>query len=547
MFANSDAVRGVELWVTDGTQAGTHLLADIVDDSAQFEPYGSRPREFTVLGSKVVFSTESNGAFITDGTAEGTQPLVTDSWLFRALFLTPLASDLIFAGRGGASTHYALWRTDGTTAGTEVVKTFLPDNSYDRWNVSIDKLQAQPLGTSVFFSIKQYNFDTNAYGADNGLWVSDGTAQGTVQLTNYDASTWFSVFLGNDLLFGTESLWISDGTTAGTRQISTVEPFLYETTAARLGDKLYFYGSDASTGAELWVTDGTAAGTHLVKDINPTGDSGPAGFIKAGNSLYFAADDGVNGYQLWVTDGTTQGTRMLPVGNGSGTSSPFGMNIVNIAPNDITIAYGWVPENSAAGTFAGNLRAVDFDLTDFDLTETHTYTLLDDAGGRFVLEDNVVKTANGTAFDFEGVNSYTITVRATDQGGKSVKKELVIAVADVNEAPTDIILSKSSIAEHTGSGMIVGILTAADFDVTDAHTFTLMTNAGGRFVIYDDKLVVANGALLDYEQKASHTVTVRANDGRGGFLDKTFTISLMMLQPSRSREIRLPTSFPAVR
>jgi ELWxxDGT repeat protein len=242
--------------------------------------------------------------------------------------------------------------------------------------------------------------------------------------------------------------------------------------------------------------------------------------------VLFTADDGMHGADLWGSDGTETGTRLLKDINAAGDSWAGGFTYINIAPDDITIAYGWVPENSAAGTFAGNLRAVDFDLTDFDLTETHTYTLLDDAGGRFILEDNVVKTASSTAFDFEGVNSYTITVRATDQGGKSVEKQLVIAVADVNEAPTNIALSKSNIAEHAGSGTTVGILTAADFDLTDTHTFTLMTNAGGRFELHDDKLVVANGALLDYEQKASHTVTVRANDGRGGFIEKTFTISL---------------------
>jgi serralysin len=60
----------------------------------------------------------------------------------------------------------------------------------------------------------------------------------------------------------------------------------------------------------------------------------------------------------------------------------------------------------------------------------------------------------------------------------------------------------------------------------DAFTYTLLDDAGHRFTIQGDRLVVAQGAKLDYEQQASHTITVRATSTDGRTLDQTFTIAL---------------------
>lgn len=69
-----DPATGNELWITDGTPQGTRLLADLAPGTAS-----SEPREFRVIGSRVVFSayTLAHGreAFVTDGTTAGTRML----------------------------------------------------------------------------------------------------------------------------------------------------------------------------------------------------------------------------------------------------------------------------------------------------------------------------------------------------------------------------------------------------------------------------------------------------------------------------------------
>ncbi len=72
-----------------------------------------------------------------------------------------------------------------------------------------------------------------------------------------------------------------------------------------------------------------------------------------------------------------------------------------------------------------------------------TYALIDNAGGRFAIDANtgVITVADGTLLDFEAATSHGISVRVTDQGGLSFDRNFTIAVTNVNEAPTDEILT----------------------------------------------------------------------------------------------------------
>ncbi|HEX2053501.1 MAG TPA: Ig-like domain-containing protein, partial [Actinomycetota bacterium] len=97
-----------------------------------------------------------------------------------------------------------------------------------------------------------------------------------------------------------------------------------------------------------------------------------------------------------------------------------------------------------------------------------------------------------------------------------------------NQAPTDITLSNSSLAENQPSGSTVGTLAAVDPDIGDSHTFALVPGAGdadnGRFAISGSSLNTA--AVLDFESQATYSVLVRATDIGGLFVEKAFTITV---------------------
>ncbi|HXJ01237.1 MAG TPA: cadherin domain-containing protein, partial [Micropepsaceae bacterium] len=102
------------------------------------------------------------------------------------------------------------------------------------------------------------------------------------------------------------------------------------------------------------------------------------------------------------------------------------------------------------------------------------------------------------------------------------------ASAIANDAPTNIGLSGSSIAENTTNGTVVGSLSSIDPDAPlgDTAVYSLVDNAGGRFGISGTDLYVANGSLLDYETATSHSITVRVTDAHGATFDKVLSIGV---------------------
>jgi len=109
------------------------------------------------------------------------------------------------------------------------------------------------------------------------------------------------------------------------------------------------------------------------------------------------------------------------------TEKTFMLDIldVNHAPTDIQISSNWARELSHVGYVVGQLSTVDSDLGD-----TFTYTLVDDAGGRFYLEGDKIKVKDGILLDFEQQRSHHIKVQALDNAGASFEKTLTLTVKD---------------------------------------------------------------------------------------------------------------------
>lgn len=139
--------------------------------------------------------------------------------------------------------------------------------------------------------------------------------------------------------------------------------------------------------------------------------------------------------------------------------------------------------------------------------------------------DAATRTFSGTPLN-DHVGTIVIKVVAADGTG-SASDEFTITVANTNDAPTAIALSKNSVAEHAAAGTVVGLLSVDDPDADDTATLSLIDSAGGRFALSGSQLVVAKGADLDFEQDTSYTVTVRATDAAGATFDRTLTIDIV--------------------
>lgn len=172
---------------------------------------------------------------------------------------------------------------------------------------------------------------TNNSGDDgiSQLWKTDGTAEGTIRLLEYNAAPLFSssrelVAAGNQAFFvartskhGAE-LWRSDGTVEGTRRVADIAAGKRSSRIGELtavGRNVYFSANDGVHGRELWRSDGTATGTRMLADLHPAGaDTAIGELTPFGDRLFFLSrmDARTSGApMLGVTDGSSAGTKLI--------------------------------------------------------------------------------------------------------------------------------------------------------------------------------------------------------------------------------------------
>ncbi|MBT4170141.1 MAG: calcium-binding protein, partial [Rhodospirillaceae bacterium] len=128
-----------------------------------------------------------------------------------------------------------------------------------------------------------------------------------------------------------------------------------------------------------------------------------------------------------VTSSETDGSDTA-TSNGSFTVT---VNPVADTPDDITFSGDGVDENAANGTVVGTATGADP-----DTGESFTYSLTDDAGGRFAIDGSSgqITVADGSLLNFEEGMSHDITIRATDSTGRTYDETKAITVNDLNES-----------------------------------------------------------------------------------------------------------------
>jgi hypothetical protein len=100
----------------------------------------------------------------------------------------------------------------------------------------------------------------------------------------------------------------------------------------------------------------------------------------------------------------------------------------NDAPTTITYTGGSIAENAANGSTVATVTG-----TDIDAGDTLTYSLIDDAGGRFEVDatSGVITVKNSSGLDYEDASAHVIVVRATDSQNAFVDRSITLSVTDI--------------------------------------------------------------------------------------------------------------------
>ncbi|TVZ55076.1 putative secreted protein (Por secretion system target) [Lutibacter sp. Hel_I_33_5] len=268
-----------ELWVSDGTDTGTKLLKDI----NKAGNINSSPQFLTKLNGKVYFAADDNingrELFVFDGT---TTTLVKD---INPGFQSSKPHDFYLFGDKIIFKAYSLdkglelWITDGTTAGTKILKDINPNGD----GFLNDNRAYVRIGYFKEFNSELYFFANNG---TNGmeLWKTDGTEAGTTMLKD-----------------------INSGANSCSRPALDLRPKIVET-----NNELYFYaaisGSDNNLSSfKMWKTDGTTDGTVLADDINSAVKSntisGNKSFSFNNHFYFYGREFSTNQLKLFRTDG----------------------------------------------------------------------------------------------------------------------------------------------------------------------------------------------------------------------------------------------------
>ena len=358
-FTADNGANGKELWKSDGTAAGTVLVKDIATAFGYNPSLSSDPSDLTNVNGTLFFSANDDATgselWKSDGTAAGTvrvKDINATGYYYTygsdPTGLTNVNGTLFFSANDG-STGYQLWKSDGTASGTVEVKDIGQGGS--------DPIDLTNVNGTLFFSADDHETGYHVYSTGRELWKSDGTSAGTVlvkeinpaNLNYYSSCTYHGSYpqdltnVGGTLFFAATDcvkgyeLWKSDGTAAGTVMVKDVNPngrysyYGYTNSSdpanlTNVNGTLFFSANDGSDGYEPWKSDGTDAGTVLIDDVNSGAyGSDPGNFTNVNGILFFTADLPTTGHELWESDGTANGTGLIKDINPGVGSNPSGL------------------------------------------------------------------------------------------------------------------------------------------------------------------------------------------------------------------------------
>lgn len=555
-----------ELWISDGTRSGTHQLKDI-------HPTGeSRPAKLFVHQGQLYFRADDGEhgteLWTSDGTEAGTK-LFLDSRPGRGgntFYFVSAGEYLYFGGSQGFDKD--LWRTDGTADGTVLVARGYWINSwYPLADNQLVFTAGEPGDPATAYLTSGEPGDVRAFSQRNEgveligapIFARDDTVYfaGSAGNRFYPENPFFST-TGTELweanlntLLYESSYHFGEGAFPGLG-IGTIQP--YGPWMFEMNGRLFAIAQSLQHGVQIFMEKnespidvqlsnatidenlsvGSLVGALLETDANPdywdprsfrlvagVGDTHNRFFDIVGSQLLTAK---VLDYELH----STLSVRVQVTDSQDNVFEKPLTIVINDRqdpPRSIALSKSVVAENSPVGTEVGRLTVVDP-----TLKEPEAFELIEGLGsqdnGSFFILGHILYTSR--PFDFEARPDFSVRVRAVDSSGRSVEQFFNVLVNDINESPASPRLVAAILAENSPPGSLAGTLNSTDPDANDQLTFSLSQGDGdgdnSLFTIHGSELRA--NTVFDYEQRATYSIRVRAEDLSGSFSESIIEINI---------------------
>jgi hypothetical protein len=199
------------------------------------------------------------------------------------------------------------------------------------------------------------------------------------------------------------------------------------------------------------------------------------------------------------------------------TDTPTPTATPNYNPTDIILSGNTIYENTASGTTIGTFSTMA-------AANGGSYTYILGSGSPFILTTDGLLT-NAISLNYEEATGHTISVTSyiTDHPSQYFTKQFTILVLNVQEPPSNILLSGSTIPENSATGTTIGTFTSIDPE-GGSFTYTLEPSYDYYHFSLTTEGTLTNNTVFNFEVKNSYSIEVRSTDNTGLYTIQNFTI-----------------------
>ena len=203
------------------------------------------------------------------------------------------------------------------------------------------------------------------------------------------------------------------------------------------------------------------------------------------------------------------------------SSLDYTINVTNVneQPTSITLGSTSFNENSLSETI-GVISTADDDSSD-----SHTYELSGADAESFEIVSSSLKLKDSISANYEVKNSYAITITSTDSGGLTASEDFSLTVNDINDAPSAIEVSNLQTDENSIGALLDSIVITDEDAASETYSYEISGDDADSFEVVEGQLKVKSGVSLDYETKASYSITLTATDSTNLSISKDLTIT----------------------